>query len=230
MRSPATSTALRATSRPSPSTYGDLGRFDQALQALVQPVDDAVLVRVDALHVDADELGLDTELLGLARLVGDLAGVQQRLRRDAAAVQARAAELVLLDQCHRQVELCGPQRGRVTAAAATENYDVKLAHEISYDAATAPGEGVAGRFEGGRRWGAPGAPGHLVTRRRARRREVRNDTPCACSAPGSRLLASPLAGLFAGFAGRLARSGRRAERALTYPCRAYSRSRVANMS
>src|SRR5258708_2543718 len=119
---------------------GDLGRLDQALQPLVQAVDDTVLVGVEALHVDADEFGLDAELFGLARLVGDLARVEERLRRDAPAMQARAAELVLLDQSHRQVELRGPQRGRVSAAATTENYDVKLAHEISYDAATAPGE------------------------------------------------------------------------------------------
>ena len=114
----------------------DLGGLDQALQALVEPVDDAVLVGVDARHVDAEQLGLDAELLRLAGLVGDLAGVQQRLRRDAAAVQAGAAELVLLDQRDRQVQLDGAQRGRVTAAAAAENYNVKLAHEISYEDAS----------------------------------------------------------------------------------------------
>ena len=36
--------------------------------------------------------------LALAGVVGDLGGVQQRLGRDAAAVQAGAAELVLLDE------------------------------------------------------------------------------------------------------------------------------------
>ena len=43
-------------------------------------------------------VALHAELLGLAGGVGDLGGVQQRLGRDAADVQAGAAELALLDQ------------------------------------------------------------------------------------------------------------------------------------
>ena len=58
--------------------------------------------------------------------VGDLAGVQQRLGRDAAAVQAGAADLVLLDQDDRLAELGRAQRSGVTAAAAAENDDIGL--------------------------------------------------------------------------------------------------------
>ena len=158
----------------------DLGALHQTLQALVELVDDAVLVGVDALHVDADQLGLDAELLGLARLVGDLTGVQQRLRRDAAAVQARAAELVLLDQRNRQVQLDGTERGRVTTTAAAENYYVKLAHEISYQDASP----MTCRFsDTDRQPGGRAAPPedlrrrcHLSTVARSRRNEVCNDT------------------------------------------------------
>ena len=58
----------------------------------------------------------------LASLVGDLAGVQQSLRGDAAVVQAGAAELVLLDQGNVQAQLgCAQGRG-VTAAAAAEDH------------------------------------------------------------------------------------------------------------
>src|SRR5437764_999015 len=93
----------------------------EALKPLVEPGDNAVLVRVDGLHVDAVERGLYAELPALARRVGDLAGVQQRLGRDAATVQAGAADLVLLDQRDRQPELGGPERGRVPAAATTQD-------------------------------------------------------------------------------------------------------------
>ena len=58
--------------------------------------------------------------------VRDLGRVQQRLGRDAAAVQARAADLVLLDQADGEAELGGAQRGRVAAAAAAEDDEVKV--------------------------------------------------------------------------------------------------------
>ena len=67
---------------------------------------------------------LDAELLALAGVVGDLGRVQQRLGRDAARVQAGAAELALLDQRDRQAELGRPERAGVAAAATTEDDDV----------------------------------------------------------------------------------------------------------
>jgi hypothetical protein len=107
--------------------------LEQALQALVQAPDDAVLVRVHTGHVDADQVGLHAELLALPGLVRDLRGVQQRLRRDAPAVQTGAAELGLVDQRHREVQLRGAQSGRVSSAAGAEDNDVersavRLAH------------------------------------------------------------------------------------------------------
>ena len=68
--------------------------------------------------------GLDAERRALARLVGDLGRVQQGLGGDAAAVQAGAAELVLLDQGDRLAQLGGAQRAGVTAAAAAQDDDV----------------------------------------------------------------------------------------------------------
>ena len=56
--------------------------------------------------------------------VGDLGRVQQRLGRDAAAVQAGAADLVLLDQGDALAELGRAQRAGVAAAAAAEDDDV----------------------------------------------------------------------------------------------------------
>ena len=123
----------------------DLATLDQALQAFVEPPDGAVLVGVDAGHVDAFEGGLDAELLSSRGSVGNLAGVQQGLGRDAAAVQAGAADLVLLDQDNRLAELGGPQRCGIAAAAAAEDDEVGLV--ISHCAAPARRRcpGMAGR-------------------------------------------------------------------------------------
>ena len=102
----------------------DLAGLHEPLQALVEPADDAVLVAVDPAHVDRLEGRLDAELLALACAVGDLGRVQQRLGRDAAHVQAGAAELALLDERDRQAQLGRPQGAGVAAAATSEDDDV----------------------------------------------------------------------------------------------------------
>ena len=58
--------------------------------------------------------------------VGHLGGVQQRLGGDAATVQTRAPELVLLDEADGEAQLDGTQRRRVPPAAATEDDNVKV--------------------------------------------------------------------------------------------------------
>ncbi len=75
-------------------------------------------------QVDALEGGSHPEAAGVAGRVGDLGGVQQGLGGDAAAVQAGAAEEVLLDEGHAQAELGGAQRAGVAAAPAAEDDDV----------------------------------------------------------------------------------------------------------
>ena len=87
---------------------------------------DAVLVLVDAGHVDAVEGRVHAELRALAGLVGDLAGVQQGLGRDAATVQAGAADLVLLDQHHGLAEFGRSQSCGVAAAATAEDDEIGL--------------------------------------------------------------------------------------------------------
>ena len=103
----------------------DAAGLHQAGEALVELADHAVLVGVDARHVDAVEGRLDTELLGaLFGVVGDLGGVQQRLRRDATPVQAGAADLVTLDHDHRHPQLGGTQGGSVAAAAGAQDGEI----------------------------------------------------------------------------------------------------------
>src|SRR4030095_11486061 len=93
-------------------------------EALVEAPDDLVLVVVDAGDVDRLESCLDAELGALARRVGDFRGMEERLRRDAPAVEAGAAELVLLDEGHRQTQLAGTQGGGIAATATPEDHDV----------------------------------------------------------------------------------------------------------
>ncbi len=104
--------------------HGDLAGLHQSLQALVELADDAVLVGVDAAHVDARQRALDADLLTLAGVVGDLGGVQQRLGGDAAAVQAGTAQLVLLDEGHREAQLGRAQRAGVPAGTPAQDQDV----------------------------------------------------------------------------------------------------------
>ena len=150
-----------------------LSLLEQALQALVEPADDAVLVRVDPGHVDADQVGLDAELLALAGLVGDLGRVQQRLGRDAAAVQAGAAQLGLVDQRHREVQLGRAQGGGVSAAAGAEDHDV----EGSAAAGSRLTPRIASLPHGSHGGNGHSCPGHLVTCRANRCSQVPNDTP-----------------------------------------------------
>src|SRR3569833_880085 len=91
----------------------------QAGEARHRGAADLVLVGVHARQVDAVETRLDAEGGRLTCLVGDLGGVQQRLGRDAAAVEARAAQLVLLDEQDALAQLHRAQRAGVAAAATT---------------------------------------------------------------------------------------------------------------
>ena len=104
---------------------GDAAGLDEALEALVLLRDDALAVGADAGRVDALECGADADGRRIAGDLGDLGRVQQRLGRDAAAVQARAAHLVLLDEGDRLAELRRSQRRGVAAAAAAEDDEVE---------------------------------------------------------------------------------------------------------
>ncbi len=123
----------RAGQRAGALDDGDPAGLDQAGEALEEPLDDLVLVGVDAGHVDALEAGVDAELRGLAGRVGDLRGVEQGLRRDASHVEAGAPEVALLDQPDLQPQLGRTQRTGVAARACPEDEDVELSvrHRLS---------------------------------------------------------------------------------------------------
>ena len=111
---------------------GDLVLLEQELDAAHVLVDDRILARGQRAVVEAHAIGpgqpeLDTLLRHAMEQVSRL---QQRLGRDAAAVQAGAAELVSLDEAHVHAELRGANGAHV-AHPATQDQQVeglRLAH------------------------------------------------------------------------------------------------------
>src|SRR5439155_1551089 len=88
---------------------GDLVLLEQRGDALREAADDPVLARHHGREIQLESAHLDA--VGrkpVARLVVELARVEERLRRDAADVEARAAERrVLLDAGDAHAALCG---------------------------------------------------------------------------------------------------------------------------
>ncbi len=65
------------------------------------------------------------KLVGVAHQLEDLGGAQQRLGRDAAPVEADAAQMLALDQRHLHAELCGPDGGDIAAGTAADDDQVE---------------------------------------------------------------------------------------------------------
>ena len=102
-----------------------LRAIEQAANAPVQPVDDAVLPFDGAREIETRRrIERDAERVAAHRL-GDLGvaigGMDQRLRRDAAANEARAAEPVLLDEHRIEAELTRADRRDIATHAAAND-------------------------------------------------------------------------------------------------------------
>ena len=97
--SPSTATCLGPTKRAWPTIDANVRLLAQPLlDALVRDLDDRVLPRLDRLHVDPDRpFDHHPELRGAARDVGGAGARDQGLGRDAAVVDAGAAEALALD-------------------------------------------------------------------------------------------------------------------------------------
>src|SRR5690606_1893974 len=110
----------------------DLVLLHEELDALDQPAADltAALVRDAVIKLEVVER--EAVLLALVlEQVGDLRVAQQRLRRDAADVQADAAPPLLLDDGDAQPELGGPDRGDVPTGAGAEDDDIIFLSHVS---------------------------------------------------------------------------------------------------
>ena len=117
---------------------GHLVLLHQELDARHVLVDDRVAALAERAVVEADALVAGEAELGALLLhpVQEVGRLEQRLRRDAAAIQARAAELVALDEAHVQAELRGAD-GADVAHAAAEDQQVEALRVGHQPAATA---------------------------------------------------------------------------------------------
>ena len=104
----------------------DLVLGHEALEARPHPLHDRVAA---AGHLGVVDPGLarqdDPELLGVAEPFDEGSRFQQRLRGDAAAMEARAANLVLVDQGDPQAQLGRAEGGAVTTGPRAENHEVE---------------------------------------------------------------------------------------------------------
>ena len=87
-------------------------------------LDDFAGERRHALTVDLGLGDLQPDLTGVLDLTRDLADVEQRLGRDAAPVQADAADLVTVEADDLFAELAEPDRGMIAARAGTDDQSV----------------------------------------------------------------------------------------------------------
>ena len=107
----------------------DLAVLDELAGAARQPLDDVVLELAQLGEIDLRLAELDAPRLRVARLVDELRDVQQRLRRNAAAVHADAARIQLPDRrARRRAEIGGQKRGGVPARAAADDDELSGDH------------------------------------------------------------------------------------------------------
>jgi hypothetical protein len=115
--------ALQATATRDPR---DLVLVDQRFHAGPEALDDLVTA---SRHLDEVHLGLagqlQAEVLGVADALSEGGRLEKGLGRDAAAVEARPADLVLVDERHLEPELGRPERGGVAARAGAEDDEVE---------------------------------------------------------------------------------------------------------
>ena len=159
----------------------DLAGLHEAGEALPQPVDDLLLAGLAHGEVDDGLPGLDPELLGPGDVAVDGRRLEELLGRDAAPVQAGAADLVLLDDARPEPgrrPRRGPRRSRPGHRRSPRDRTARPSEPP-------PADVLGGRLPAGerpnrpasaaagRRWrGAPAATWSLVPWKNRRQRSV----------------------------------------------------------
>src|SRR6185312_11274958 len=105
--------------------HRDLVLLHQEADAVIEPLRDAARALDDLGRVIADIVGLQAVGLGVLHVVIDLGRAQERLGRDAAPVEADAAEIFALDNGRLEAELRRADGGDVAAGAGADDDDVE---------------------------------------------------------------------------------------------------------
>ncbi len=107
----------------------DLVLLQQEADALVELAGDAARALDDGANIEADLLRRQAVIGGMLHVMVDLGGAQQRLGRDAAPVEADAAEMLALDDGGLEAELGGADGGDVAARpAADDDHVIDIRH------------------------------------------------------------------------------------------------------
>jgi hypothetical protein len=165
--------------------HGDLVLLHQVRDALIELLRHAARALHHGLQVGADLVGDQPVILGVLHVVEDLGRAEQRLGRDAAPVEADAAQQLALDDRRLETQLRGADRRHIAAGARAE-----------HDHVIGISQGRSPSFDMMRIWGVSPwlhRAGAAACARRPRRTRT---------APASR-------GSFPRNAGRGARTGRR---------------------
>ena len=117
----------RAVEPAAPGHPGHLVLVDERLEPRPQPLDDGVAPGGHRRVVDGRLARQDQAVvLGVVDAVREVGRLEQRLRRDAAAMEARAADLVVVDEGDLEPELAGAEGRRVAAGARAEHDEIEV--------------------------------------------------------------------------------------------------------
>ena len=105
----------------------DFSLLGQQAQAAGELLDHPVLEGAQAVQIDLGCGELDAPTAGVARLINQFGNVQQRLRRNAAAVEAHPAGIQFrVDEGDAQAQIGGQERGRIAPRASPDDGDVQI--------------------------------------------------------------------------------------------------------
>ena len=105
--------------------HRDLVLLQQVADATAELLRHAAAALDHGGHVEARVVGREAEARRVPHQLQHLGRAQQRLGRDAAPVQADAAQMLALDQRHLHLELRGADRRHVAARAAADDDQVE---------------------------------------------------------------------------------------------------------
>jgi hypothetical protein len=178
---------LRASQRRPPLHELHLAQLADASHPGGELVDDTLLECAKLVDVDLRLTEGDAPLVRVLRLVDHFGHVQQRLRRDAPAIEADAAGILFfVDKRDLHAEVGGIEGGRIAAGPCAEDHQLnRLCHERPVCIAVR-------RYESLRLTPHPRAPSQLPTPKvwelPPSREALRRATPKHCGGGGLRTL------------------------------------------